>query len=82
MVDIDTNKLMGLLIIAGGGLLLSQEHIKERRKQRQWVRPWIRKRDNRGAYYSIINYLKLTYEEDFRKCLRMNTSTFQVIWRN
>ena len=32
MEDIDNNKLMGLLIIAGGGLLLSQEHIKERRK--------------------------------------------------
>ena len=31
MEDIDNNKLMGLLIIAGGGLLLSQEHIKERR---------------------------------------------------
>ena len=29
MADIDNNKLMGLLIIAGGGLLLSQEHIKK-----------------------------------------------------
>ena len=66
MEDID-NKLMGLLIITGGGLLLSQEHIKERRKQRQWVCPWIRKRDNKGAYYSIINDLRLTDKEDFRK---------------
>ena len=79
MTDIDNNKLIGLLIIAGGGLLLSQEHIKERRKRRQWVRPWIRKRDSKGAYYSIINDLKLTDKEDFRKYLRMNTSTFQVI---
>ena len=23
-----------------------QEHIRERRKERQWVRPWIRKRDH------------------------------------
>ena len=37
-------KLMGLLIIAGAGLLLSQEHIKERRKRKQWTRPSIRKR--------------------------------------
>ena len=28
MADIDNNKLMGLLIIAEGGLLLSQEYIK------------------------------------------------------
>ena len=41
------NKLMGLLIIAGGNLLLSQEHIKQRRKRRQWVGPWIT--DIKGA---------------------------------
>ena len=37
MADIDNNKLMGLLIIAGGGLLQSQEHIriKDGRKRRQ-----------------------------------------------
>ena len=44
MVDIDNNKLMGLLTIAGGTLLLSQEHIKEKRKQRKWVRFRIKKR--------------------------------------
>ena len=31
MANIDSNKRLGLLIVAGG-LLLSQEHIKERRK--------------------------------------------------
>ena len=78
MSDIDNNKLMGLLIIAGGGLLLSQEHIKERRKRRQWVRPWIRKRDSKGAYYSIKNDLRLTNKEDFRKYLRMNTFILHI----
>ena len=66
MEDIDNNKLMGLLIITEGDLLLSQEHIKERRKRRRWVRSWIRKRDSKGAYYSIINDLRLTDKEDFR----------------
>ena len=79
MTDIDNNKLMVLLITAGGGLLLSQECVKERRKRRQWVRPWIRKRDSKGAYYSIISYLRLTDKEGFRKYLRMNISTFQII---
>ena len=59
MEDIDNNKLMGLLIITEGDLLLSQEHIKERRKRRRWVRSWIRKTDSKGAYYSIINDLRL-----------------------
>ena len=41
--------------------------------------PWIRKRDSKRAYYSIINDVRLTHKEDFREYLRMNTSTFQVI---
>ena len=57
MADINNDKLIGLLIIAGGSLLLSQAHIKEMRKQRQWVRPWIRKRDSKRAYYSIKKQL-------------------------
>ena len=35
MADIDNNKLIGLLIIAGESLLLSQEHIKERREKKK-----------------------------------------------
>ena len=66
MADIDSNKLIGA--ITGWGLLLSQEHIKERRKQSDRVRPGIRKRDSKGAYYSILNNTRLTDKVDFRKC--------------
>ena len=51
MADIGNNKLMGLWIIAGGVLLLSHEHIKERRKRRQCARPWIRKGDSKCSLY-------------------------------
>ena len=60
---LNNNKRTGFLIIAGGSLLLSQEHIKERRKQRKWVR-LRKKRDSKGAYYSVINDLSLTDKED------------------
>ena len=42
-------------------------YMKEKRKRRQWVRPWIRRRDSKGAYYSIINDLRLTDKENFSK---------------
>ena len=45
----------------------SRTYIKEKRKRRQWMRPWIRKRDSKGAYYSIINDLRLTDKENFWK---------------
>ena len=72
IADIDNNKLMGLFLIAGWSLLLSQEYIKEKRKQRKLVRLRIRNRDSIGAYYSIINGLSLTDKKDLRKYLRMN----------
>ena len=55
MADINNNILIELLIITGVGLLLSQKCIKERRKQRQWVCPRIRKTDSKGAYTIISN---------------------------
>ena len=61
---------MELLIIAGGGeLILSQEHIKERKKRRQWVHPWIRKKDSKRAYFLTINDLRLTDKEDFKNSI-------------
>ena len=52
------NKLMGLLIITRRGLILSQEDIKKGvNKDNGW------ERDNMGAYYSIINDLRLTDKE-------------------
>ena len=73
MADIDNNILMGLLIIAEEGLLASQKRVKAMRKQRKWLCPWIRKRDGKGVYCSIINDPSLTDKEDFRKYLRLNT---------
>ena len=72
-VDLDNNKLIRLLMTAGGCLLLSQEHTKEKKKQRKLARLRIRKRDSKGVYYSIINDLSLTDKEDFRKYLQINT---------
>ena len=47
-----------------------RSYIKERRERRQWVRFWLRKTDSKGAYYSIINDLRLTNNEDFKKKIR------------
>ena len=72
MEAIDNSKMMGFLIIAGEDLSLSKEHVKEWRKRRQWVRPWIRK----GAYYSIMSDLRLTNKEDFRKYIFLKQNIF------
>ena len=73
MAENNNNKPMGLIIIAGRSMSLSQERIKGRRKQRKWLRLRIRKRDSKGKYYLGINNLGLTDKKDFRKYLGMNT---------
>ena len=52
--------------------------MKKKSRWKIWTREWLLKRDERGAYSGILNELRLTNKEDFRKHLRMNTSPFDV----
>ena len=68
MLDIDNNKLTRFVNNFWWWFVTKpRTYIKKRRKRRQWVRFWIRKTDNKGADYSIINDLRLKDKEDFRK---------------
>ena len=49
---------------------------KKKSRRKIWTREWLLKENERGAYNGILNELRLTDKEDFRKYLR--TSTFQV----
>ena len=51
---------------------------KKKSRRKIWTREWLLKRNERGSYNGILNELRLTDKEDFRKYLRMNTSTFEV----
>ena len=51
---------------------------KKKSKRKIWTREWLMKRNERRTYKGILNELRLTDKEDFRKYLRMNTSTFEV----
>ena len=43
-----------------------------------WIRSWLAERENRGVYNNLLQELKCTDDENYRKYLRMNTETFQV----
>ena len=53
-------------------------NMKKKSKRKISTREWSLKRNEGGAYNGILNELRLTDKEDFRKYLRMNTSTFEV----
>ena len=59
--------------------MLSNEKAKESRNRKTWMKDWLRERDTKGAYGKILQELRLNDHENFRKYLRMNADTFQVV---
>ena len=58
-------------------------HVLQKRRRRQrsrnvWVKEWLQKRDEKGAYNNILQELRLNDAENFRRFIRMNTETYQV----
>ena len=64
------------IVIACGAELLKRNDSRKRRDRTIWVKDWLRKRDERGAYNNILNELKLNDSESYRKYIRMSTTTF------
>ena len=75
MDDLD---LIAYFVSCGAYALIEELNKKTQVKRRIWTRDWLLKRQEKGAYNGILNELRLTDKEDFRKYLRMNTETFQV----
>ena len=51
---------------------------KKKSRRKIWTREWFLRRNGKGAYSGILNKFRLADKEDFRKYLRMNTSTFET----
>ena len=49
---------------------------RNQKKNRIWAREWLLQRPNNGACNGILNDLRSTDQEDFKKFLRMNMETF------
>ena len=62
-----------LIISCSAELLL--QNSKKRRVRKIWVKNWLKMKNEKGAYNNILNELKLTDSENFRKYLRKNTAT-------
>lgn len=56
--------------------------VGKKRKRKVWMKDWLRERESKGAYSNILQELRLRDQENFRKYLRMNTTTFEVIFFN
>ena len=49
---------------------------KKRKKRAVWVKSWLAERDDKGAYNNILAELQLHDRENYRRFLRMDSTTF------
>ena len=64
-----------LIIIASAALRLQ----RERRRPRRWVRPWINRRRQFGAYNALMKELASEDPQSFRNFLRMDKQDFDEL---
>ncbi len=43
------------------------------------MKPWLAVRDEKSLYTNLVNELMLADRDDYRRFMRMNTETFEVI---
>lgn len=65
-------------IIASCGYMMNEKK-NEKRKRRDWVKCWLKVREEKSAYSNIIRELRLNDQESYRKYLRMSTDTFEEL---
>ena len=70
----DARKLLASYISLA---ILRRRNKKKKRKRAIWSRSWL-KRSDRGVYRQLLEELRLEDPENYRRYLRMDTSTFEV----
>ena len=70
----DARKLLASYISLA---ILRRRNKKKKRKRAIWTRSWL-KRSNRGVYRQLLEEFWLEDPENYRRYLRMDTSTFEV----
>lgn len=67
-------------ITAATALMLLAAALKSKPKRIRtvWVKDWLLKRQEYGAYNAIMNELRLTDKDYYRRYIRMDVSVFEV----
>ena len=76
--DDETAIICATVILVSGVEITSRKKIN-RRNRRVWVKKWLCARNEKGAYNNMLNELKLTDFERFRRFLRMYSFVLSML---
>ena len=78
-MEVGKEKIL-LEIILNSTLVLTEIMNKKKRKKRRavWVKDWLKRREQKGAYNNIIGELRLVDLLYYKRYIRMNPATSKV----
>ena len=60
-------------------IICKRRKVKIRKKRSAWVKPWLKRREERGIYNTLVRELRLEEELEYKKFLRMDPPTFDEL---
>eukprot|EP00795_Rhopilema_esculentum_P017072 gene17072-8590_t len=73
MDDMETDAACAILIVCA-------LRMKRKKIRKVWCKEWLQKREDTSLYTGLVSELRLADREDYRRFMRMNTTTFEVIY--
>ena len=73
----------GLCALAASAVIFTvikrRQRRRRRRKPREWVRQWVLKREELGAYHGLLQELPVCDKSSYRNFLRMDLVSFEEL---
>eukprot|EP00795_Rhopilema_esculentum_P011050 gene11050-19902_t len=73
MDDMETDAACAMLIVCA-------LRMKRKKIRKVWCKEWLQKREDTSLHTGLVSKLRLADREDYRRFMRMNTTTFEVIY--
>lgn len=79
----DANDEVEFIVLCCGAasVLLMEEEQNKQRKERVWVREWVRKRNKEGCCAKLLKELREEVPDLYKNFLRMNSKDFDHLVR-
>ena len=77
--DEETFVAVSAILMASVFMQDEAEINKRRKKRKVWVKPWIERRDELGAYNALVCGFTPSERTNYRRFMRMNTETAEEV---
>ena len=82
-MDVDEDRRVvaaaAVLAIAAAVIVEEEERVKKRKMRSVWIKPWLLRRNEHGAFDTLLNEFRREDPTEFKQFLRMDPETFDEL---